>query len=112
GGHDEPRGAEAALHRTCVDERLLHRMDAVVAVQPLDGHDLVAVDLRGEHEAGADKLAVEQHGARAAFSLLTCVFRPWKPEALAQREEEALALPDVRLVALPVDVDCDPHAAK
>ena len=43
--------------------------------QALDRDDLVAVRLRRQHQARADERAVEEHRARAAFSLLTGVFR-------------------------------------
>ena len=78
--------------------------------EPLDRHDLVPVRLRGEHEARADERAVQQHGARAALALLARVLRPGQPEPLAEREEQALAGPDVRLAPLAVDGQLDPHA--
>ena len=37
--------------------------------QPLDGDDLVAVDLADRDEAAVDELAVEEDGARAALAL-------------------------------------------
>ena len=55
GGDDEPRRAEAALHRAGRRERLLHRMERAVAGEPLDRDDLAPVRLRAEHEAGADE---------------------------------------------------------
>ena len=98
GRDDEPGRAEAALHRARVDERLLHRVQLVAGAEALDRDDLVAVRLRREHEARADELAVEQHGAGAALALLARVLRARQPEPLAQRVEQALALPDVGLV--------------
>ena len=92
------------------DERVLHRMElAVRAGEPLDGDDVVPVRLRRQNEAGADELAVEQHGARAALALLAGVLRPGQPEPLAKREEQALARPDVGLAPLAVDGQLDPH---
>ena len=40
------------------------------AADPLDRRDLGAVGLHGEHQARADGLAVEEHGARAAHTVL------------------------------------------
>src|SRR5581483_443623 len=66
GRDHQPRRAEPALHGACLDERLLDRVQLAVRAEALDRHDLVAVRLRGEHEARADELPVEQHRARAA----------------------------------------------
>ena len=108
--HDQPRRAEAALHGAGGDECLLHAMQRPVGGDALDGHDLVPVGLRGEDEARADEHAVEQHRARPALPLLAGVLRARQAELLAQREEEALATPDVGLVALAVDGQRDLHA--
>src|SRR5439155_7943737 len=107
---DEPRRAEAALHRSCLDERGLHGMELAVLREPLDRHDLVPVRLRREDEARADERAVEQHRARAALALPARVLRPRQAEPLAEREEQALARPPVRLAQLAVANDLDPHA--
>ena len=72
------------------------------AAEPFDRDDLVAVRLRREHEARAHELAVEEHRARTALALLARVLRAGKPEPLAQREEEALPLPDVGLGRSPL----------
>src|SRR2546423_1169771 len=71
----------------------------------------VAFGLRREHEARADQLPVEKDGAGAALALLAGVLRAGEPEALAQGEEEALALPDVGLHLLAVDREREFHAA-
>ena len=55
------------------------------APSPSTVDDLVPVRLRGEHEARADELAVEEHRARAALALLAGVLRAGQPEPLAQR---------------------------
>ena len=111
GRDDEPRRAEAALHCAGVDERLLHGVQPLAVGKPLDGRHVVAVGLRGEHEARADERAVEQHRARAALALLARVLRAREPELLAQREEQRLALPAVGLLLLAVDPDGDPHTS-
>ena len=41
-------------------------MEALVLGQAFDGRDLAAVRENRQRDAGADHLAVEQHGARAA----------------------------------------------
>src|SRR5207302_1851682 len=105
-GNDEPGRAEPALHRSRLDERLLH----VLQTGPFHGGDLVSVGLRGEHEACAHELPVEDDRARSALALLASVLRSGQPEALTQGEEEALALPHVGLASLPVDRQRDLHA--
>ena len=109
-GDDEARRAEAALHRAGVGERLLHRVEAGVAAEALDRDDVVPVGLRGEDEARAHELAVEEDRARAALALLARVLRPGQLEPVAERRQEALARPDLGLAPLAVDRQLDPHA--
>src|SRR2546422_2671761 len=68
--HEDARRAEAALQPVSLAERGLKRMQRVARAvsEALHGLDLVAVRLDGEHEAGADRLAVLQDGAGAARS--------------------------------------------
>src|SRR5207253_2394731 len=109
-GDDEPGCAEPALDGTGLDERLLHRVQGLAFGEPLDRRHLVAVRLGGEHEAGADEHAVEQHRTGTALSLLTRVLRARIPELLAERKEQRLPLPAVRLGLDAVHAQRDPHA--
>ena len=109
GRDDEPGRAEAALHGARGDERALHRVQAAVGGEALDGHDLAAVGLRAVHEAGAHELAVEQHRAGAALALLARALGARQVEPLAQHEEQALGAVDVGLALLAVDAQLDPH---
>ena len=95
--------------RPGVDERLLHRVEVVAVGEPLDRRHVVAVGLRGEHEARTDERPVEQHRARSALALLARVLRAGVAQLLAQRVEERLALPAVRLGLDAVDPQLDPH---
>src|SRR5512133_2159977 len=72
---DQAGSAKAALDGPGLGERLLHRVELPVLREPLDGHDVVVVGLRGKDEARADELPVEQHRARAALALLARVLR-------------------------------------
>ena len=56
---DEPRCAEAALHGTGLDERLLHAVQLPVFTHALNRDDVVAVRLSCEHQAGADERSAE-----------------------------------------------------
>ena len=84
-------------------------MKAVSVGKPLHRDDLVAVGLRGEHEAGADERPVEQDGARSALTLLAGVLRAGETEPVTQRREQALPRPHVGLEPLAVDGHRDPH---
>src|SRR5688572_6917218 len=63
--HDLPALAVAALRYTDLAPRDLHRMLAL-RVEPLDRHDGLPADIRHRDAAGAHRLAVHVHGARAA----------------------------------------------
>jgi hypothetical protein len=56
----------AALRNLFGEPGLLHRMLAVRR-EPLDGGDLGTVDRADGRDAGADRLAVDMHGAGAAL---------------------------------------------
>ena len=47
--------------------------------------------LHGEHEAAADRLAVDDHGAGAADAVLATDMGPRQPQVLAQEVGEGLA---------------------
>src|ERR687887_1653298 len=64
-GQDEGGCAVAALKPMRLLERALGGVE-LLAVERLDGRDLGPVGLGGEHDAGLDRLAVEQHGAHPA----------------------------------------------
>src|SRR5215831_15471718 len=97
GGHHEARRTEAALDRSCLHECFLNRVGHSIAAEALDGHDLVAIRLRTQHEARTDEQVVQEDGARATLALLAGVLGPGQPEALPQDVEQALARPDIRL---------------
>src|SRR3990172_379019 len=68
GAHDHPRRAIPALHAEFLNERALHGMQATLARQALDGHDVQAVRLHRQHQAGLDSLALDEDGARPAVT--------------------------------------------
>ena len=93
-----------------LDEGLLDGVELLALGQPLDGDDLAALGLPGEHEARAHELAVEVDRARAALALLAGVLRAREVEVVAQGHEQALALPDaVGLAQLAVDGEGQAH---
>ena len=84
GGEDHARGAEAALEAAFLPERLLHRVQRVVAAEALDGRQRASVDLVGEGRAGAHRTAVQQHGAGAADLHLAARLGAPEVQGLAQ----------------------------
>src|SRR6266508_2662192 len=74
GAHDDPRRAIAALEAVLGPEGLLERMQRLAGRRDsLDRADLVAVGLDRQHEAGADRLAVDEHCAGAAHAVRAAV---------------------------------------
>src|SRR5439155_1467571 len=98
--HEDAGSAEAALQRVRLAESRLQRVELVRAArrEALDGRQLSAVRLHREHQAGAHRLAVEQHGAGAAHAVLAADVGAGEPQVLA--EEVAQAEP--RLDVAPV----------
>ena len=103
-GHDQSRRAEAALHGAGLDERLL---DRGAARSPSASPSTVTTSCPSACAAST------RHAQTSVPSRSTeqephspcsqAFFEPGKPEALAQRVEQALARPDVRLALLAVD---------
>src|SRR5262249_47202877 len=94
-GDDQAGSAEPALHRTRLDERLLHRVELLAVGQPLDRDDRAALGLAARDQARADEDTVEVDRARPALALLAGVLGAGQPEPLAQHVEQALAGPHI-----------------
>ena len=58
-------------------------MQFVALGEALDGADVLAVGLHGEHEAGAHRLVVDDHGAGAADAVLAADMRAGLSAVLA-----------------------------
>jgi hypothetical protein len=78
-------------------------MEASVRHQPFDGDDVAPCALEGEEQARQGRLAVDQHGARAAFPELAPVLGPGQLEVFAQHFKERLVPVNQRLDPLRVD---------
>ncbi len=74
--------------------------------QALDGGDLGAVRLDGQHEAGTDRRAVEEDGAGAAHAVLAPDVGAGESEPAAQEVRKQQARRHLRGVLATVD----PHA--
>ena len=108
-GGDHARRAEAALQRVMLAERRLQRRQVVVVRQALDRDDLGAFGLHREHQAGAHRLAVDQHGAGAADAVLAADMGAGQPQMMAQAIGERQARLDLDLDRLAVDFEFDRH---
>ncbi len=59
--------------------------------EAFDGRDLIAVGLDREHQAGAHRLAIDQHGAGTADAVLAAGMGAVEQKILTQRIEQRLA---------------------
>jgi hypothetical protein len=84
GGHEQARGAETALQGMVLLKRLLQRMQRVALRQALDGHQLSAIGLHGEHETGTHGGTVIQDCTRPADAMFAAEMRAGEVQLLAQ----------------------------
>ena len=108
--HHHAGRAEAALQAVVLAERLLddaHR--AVVGDEALGGGHRAAVGLDGEHRAGLDRLAVEQHRAGTAGRGVAADVRGAQVEGLPQVVDEQQPRLDLVAAGDSVDRELDLH---
>src|SRR5215470_7389261 len=103
GQHQEARRAEAALQRMMRDEGALQRMQVVGRAEPFDGADVLALRLYCEHQAGAHRLAINDHRAGAADAMLAADMRAGLPAIVADGIDQRLAWLDPDRVLAAVD---------
>src|SRR5712692_584790 len=117
GSDQHPWSAVAALQAVRLAEAVLqHAHRAVGLRETLDGGDAVAVRLHGIHEAGAHRLSVEHHRARAADAVLAADVRAGETQLFAQPVHQRQARRHCAWVALAVHlhlyrIQCFAHAA-
>ena len=68
--HQKSGRAKAALQAVVFHERPLQRMKLVAVRQSFDGADFLPSRLHREHQAGANRLAFDEHRAGAADAVL------------------------------------------
>ena len=88
GGHQHAGGAEAALHRAPIDERLLQRRELFRLLQALDGCHLAAVDFDRQVRARTHGVAVDEHRACAAHLHVAGSLGAFETEPVAQHVEQ------------------------
>ena len=88
GGHEQPRSAKAALNGVIFHISLLHGVQPAVFAQPLHGHHVPALQILEGCRAGADRLAVYEHGAGAAGLFLAAAFCAGQFQILPQEVQQ------------------------
>ena len=104
-GHDPAVDAVAALRHLFLDVSGLQRMRLVRRAEAGERDDLAVADRRDRRDAGADRLAVEMHGAGAALGEPAAEMRIVQAEIVAQRVEQRHVLVRLHGVHLAVDVE-------
>src|SRR5689334_13240090 len=81
---DHARRTDAALESMMFAEARLQGREALILRQPFDRDDFAALGLDGQYQTAADSLAVDQHGAGTAHSVLATDMRAGQPQMMAQ----------------------------
>src|SRR6185437_2693155 len=102
-GHHHSRSAVAALKSVIFDEFFLYRIELAFFSEALHCRDLPTVRLHREVKTGFHDLAVEQHGAGAAFADNAADVRAGEADGFAQKMREQDARLDVFLIQPAVD---------
>jgi hypothetical protein len=101
--HKKAGRAVTTLRRTEIGKRLLQWVQASVGRQPFDRRHFTPAAVDAEHKTRQDRLAIEQHGARAALAELAPVLRAAKVEILTQDLEQRLVRRERHLGSFAVD---------
>ena len=90
-------------------KRLLQWMPAAFRLfrQSFHGGDFLSIGLHREHQAGAHRLTVEQHGAGAAHAVLAADVRAGQFQMMSQEITEQQAGFHCTVVVLPVNAEAD-----
>src|SRR5688572_19384104 len=108
-GGDHAGRAETALQRVMLAKRRLQRRQRVVVGKPLDRDHLGAFRLRGQHQAGAHGVAVDDHRAGAADAVLAADMGTSEPQMMTQAIGERGARLDIDTDRLAVDFEGGGH---
>ena len=86
--HDLARRAKTALKPVMLDEHLLERVQAAVALQPLNGGDLMAIVHRRQSHTGQNPPAFDVDCARPAFPAIARFLRASQGQFITQCIEQ------------------------
>src|SRR5436853_4923753 len=104
--HDLPRLAVAALRHLLGDPRLLQRMRAI-GREAFDRHHARAFHAADRGGAGAHRLAIDVHGARAAERRAAAELRSGELQLIADHPQQRRAGLRFRRDRLAVEIECD-----
>src|SRR6266540_1788395 len=102
-GEQHAGRAEAALRSAVAQETRLQGVQVLPFSQPTDSRERAAVDLHGEQQAGADRLAVQQHRAGPADPLAAAVANLAVAKVVPEHVEQAVVGEHPGLPLLSVD---------
>ncbi len=105
--HHEARRAEAAHQAVVVAEGLLHRVQRVALRQSIDGADVPALRLDGQHRARVVGPSVDDHRAGAAGAAIADTLLSGDVETRAHRVEQRHPWLDTQRVTSAVDGERD-----
>jgi hypothetical protein len=88
GRHDLTGGAEPALKRVFIDERLLDRMKLALGCQALDRRDPATVKRGHQDHASVHAPVINQERARAAFAAVAPFLGPRQARPLTKKVKE------------------------
>src|SRR5262249_43080885 len=91
-GHDHSRRAEAALRAQFLVKCLLQPARAALRCKSLDGLDAASLRAHRQRDTGQLRLAIDQDGARAAFTAITTGLRSREMRDLAQIVDQEVGL--------------------
>ena len=106
-GADLAGRAVAALKAVVLEKRGLHRVQRVRRAEAFDRDDVVALVHDGERETRVDPASVDQHGARAALTVVAALLGAGQMQVLSQRVEQRRAQIELELDGLTVDRERD-----
>jgi len=108
GREDHAGSAIPALDRSFFHKGCLEGMEPLRGLDPFDGRHLFPIRLNSEHEAGVDRLSVQEHGAGAAISNKTSGLGTCEVKLFADHLKKRLVRLDCELESLAVnrDVNC------
>src|SRR5207302_1996240 len=86
--HDLARSTESALKPVMLNEHLLERLQAAVALQAFNGGDPLPVVHRRESHAGQDPSTFDVDGAGSAFSAIARFLRTGQGQLITQGIEK------------------------
>src|SRR4030095_10334903 len=102
GCHDHARGAEPALERLRIEERLLHRVKLTVGGEAFDRFNFASFRTKRRHEAAVHRFTVKPDRACTAVPRIAALFYA-EPSEIAHECAQALAGSRLGVESLSID---------